>query len=447
MPITLDTGDLIAAIAGPPGPGVRGLIRLSGPGAVEAARVGFCDETISAATGKPEARRGRLEVQGFGRPIAATIVVWPGERTYTGGPLAEVHLIGSGPILRAVLAHYLANGARLAEPGEFTLRAFLAGRIDLTQAEAVLGVIDAANPAGLDAALAQLAGGLAGPIRSCRDLALDLLAHLEANLDFSEEPDVDPLGREALASNLDDLAARVESAAQNLRGRDLAGERPKVVLVGLPNAGKSRLFNALLGADRAIVSPLAGTTRDYLTSPLDADGLLVDLVDTAGFDVASDPIEGRAQAFRSEQAEAADLKLVCVGPGDLPPARSEIAGPALIVATKSDLTDNLPPLADLATSATLGTGLDRLRLAIADHFRTQSADSDPLAATASRCGDSLRRASTSLRSASETIRLGLGDDFVAVDLRQAVDDLGRVVGEVVTDDILERIFRRFCVGK
>ena len=246
--------------------------------------------------------------------------LWPGPRTYTGQPLAEIHATGSPPLLRQILAHCLARGARLAEPGEFTLRAFLSGRIDLTQSEAVLGVIDARSPAQLDAALRQLAGGLASPIAGLRDRLADVLAHLEANLDFAEEPDVDPLGREALADSLDEAAAEVDRLADRLRGRDRADGRPRVVLVGPPNAGKSRLFNALLGLDRAIVSPVAGTTRDYLEAPCDCDGLAVDLVDTAGLEAARGPIEGRAQAARGGQS--------AVGrpPARLPVGRRRAAG-------------------------------------------------------------------------------------------------------------------------
>ena len=198
-----------------------------------------------------------------------------------------------------------------AAPGEFTLRAFLSGRLDLTRAEAVLGVIDARTPAQLDAALQQLAGGLAGPIVALRDRLLDVLAHLEAGLDFVDEADVDPLGRAALAASLAEAAAEVAALADRLRGRDRPEGHPRVVLVGPPNAGKSRLFNALLGREQALVSPHAGTTRDYLAAPCDCAGLTVELIDTAGDEPATQRDRGPAQDLRSDQVAQADLLLAC----------------------------------------------------------------------------------------------------------------------------------------
>ena len=446
----LDPTDTIAAIASPGGPGLRGLVRVTGPGAWDVALEGF--EGPAGKAGRPTKagrRVGRLRVDGLGRPLPVAISLWPGPRTYTGQPLAEIHSTGSPPILRLVLSHALAGGARLAEPGEFTLRAFLSGRIDLTQSEAVLGVIDARTPGQLDAALRQLAGGLAMPITALRDRLADVLAHLEANLDFAEEPDVGPLGSGALAVELDEAAAEVDRLADRLRGRDRPGGRPRVVLVGPPNAGKSRLFNALLGGDRAIVSPVAGTTRDYLEAPSDCDGLLVDLVDTAGFEEARGTIGRQAQAARGGQTALADLLLDC-RPADAPgleESGSTPDRPRLLVWTKADVSPSPLPVDRIATSASTGEGLAALRLAIAGALRSRASEGDPPAGTAARCGEGLARAGRSLGAAAETLRVGGGDELVAVDLRQGLDDLGRVVGAVVTDDLLDRIFRRFCIGK
>jgi tRNA modification GTPase len=356
--------------------------------------------------------------------------------------------LGSPPLLGLVLADCLVQGARLAEPGEFTLRAFLCGRLDLTRAEAVLGVIDAQTPAQLDAALKQLAGGLAGPITTLRDHLLDLLAHLEANLDFVDEPDVDPLGRAELAEGLAGSASELGVLAERLRGRNRAEGHPRVVLVGPPNAGKSRLFNALLGRTRALVSPQAGTTRDYLTALHDCDGLTVELIDTAGLEPAGGAIEGRAQAFRAEQAARGDLLLACESADARAAPAAATDRPRLHVWTKSDIAPPSKTTADvLVTSAATGAGLEALKKAVADALRRQAADGDLHASTAARCQESLARASQALQSASATLGLGGGDELAAIDLRQAIDELGKVVGAVVTDDILDRIFRRFCIGK
>ena len=446
---TLDPDDTIAAIASPPGGGMRGLVRITGP--VAFAIAGGADAGRIEAAVRPGRRAALLEARGLRRPVPATLVYWPAPRTYTGQPLVEVEAVGATAVLRGLLGTFLERGARLAEPGEFTLRAFLAGRIDLTQAEAVLGVIDAVGEDQLGVALRQLAGGLATPLARLRDDLADTLAHLEANLDFADEADVDPLGRAALAADLARRASEVADLAGRLGGRVRESGRPRVVLVGPPNAGKSRLFNALVGADRSIVAPVAGTTRDYVEAACDCDGLGIDLVDTAGVERADHPIGRLAQEAQAEQVRGADLLLDCRpagsnwaatgGPIDHPPR--------LRVATKADLDSSADPMTELATSAATGAGVDRLRVEVARRLRRDesSRSAAGVATTAARSGASLLGAARSLRAASAAVAAGRGDEFVAVDLRQALDDLGRVVGVVVTDDLLDRIFRRFCIGK
>ncbi len=444
----LDPSDTIAAIASPSGPGLRGMVRVTGPDAWSVALGGFVGDENSKPPTRAERRPGRLRVEGLRHTLPVGLALWPGPRTYTGQPLAEIQTTGSPPILRMVLTHCLSQGARLAEPGEFTLRAFLSGRIDLTQSEAVLGVIDARNPAQLDAALRQLAGGLASPITALRDRLADVLAHLEANLDFAEEPDVNPIGLQLLADSLDASAREVNRLAERLRGRDRSEGLPRVVLVGPPNAGKSQLFNALLGADRAIVSPVAGTTRDYLEAACDCDGLAVELVNTAGAEEARTAIEGQAQSARGSQSAQADLLLDC-RTADVPGDSLEIPDdrPRLHVWTKSDVSSCPFRSGLIVTSAWTGDGLLDLRRAIAREIRSRASEFDLPSGTAARCSESLTHAGSSLEAAAETLRRHGGDELVAVNLRQALDDLGRVVGAVVTDDLLDRIFRRFCIGK
>ncbi len=247
-------------------------------------------------------------------------------------------MVGAPPLVNLVLAHCLVRGARHAEPGEFTLRAFLSGRIDLTRAEAVLGVIEASNPTQLDAALEQLAGGVSGPIVALRDHLLDVVAHLEANLDFTDEPDVDSLARADLAAELNQSGTELALLARRLGDRENSESHPRVVLAGPPNVGKSRLFNALLGRDRAIVSPQAGTTRDYLSALCDCEGLTVELVDTAGIEEAGDTITQKAQSLRALQTDRADLLLVCRSAETADPSVQSLAAdrPRVEVWTKGD---------------------------------------------------------------------------------------------------------------
>ncbi len=456
MPSVLDPSDTIAAQASTPGPAARSIVRLSGPKAFSIALAGFSN---SASTG-PSARRraarldaGYLQVIGL-RPLLPVLMAqWPGPRSYTGQDVAEVHLTGSVPLVSLLLSHYFTLGARPAEPGEFTLRAFLSGRIDLTRAEAVVGVIDAQNPAQLGAALEQLAGGLSHPITRLRDRLLDLIAHLEANLDFTEEPDVDPLARASLAGELHEFAEDLGRIGRQLSDRERCFDRVRVVLVGPPNSGKSRLFNALLGRDRAIVSPQSGTTRDYIAETCDCAGLSVELVDTAGFEKPIDPVSIRAQDLRDGQAAGADLLLECRCALTDPP--SDVANPPggdrILVWTKADLASPGPDASGqhtvVITSALTGVGVAALRSAIAQRLRSNEAAEGALSATGARCRSSLARASAALRAAAKLIAQGAGDELVAFDLRIAVDELGQIVGAVVTDDILDRIFRRFCIGK
>ena len=443
----LDLSETIAAIASPSGPAARGIVRLSGRDAPEIARRHFENLGDPFPPSRPSRRVGLLQVAALKSPLRVALVLWPGSKSYTGQPLAEIHTVGSAPILEAVLADALRRGARPAEPGEFTLRAFLSGRLDLTQAEAVLGVIQARRPSQLREALSQLAGGIAGPIGTLRHRLLDVLAHLEANLDFAHESDVNPLASERLAREFEDAEREVRKLANHLQGRDRADSRFRVVLAGRPNAGKSSLFNALVGEDRAIVSHRAGTTRDYLRAPISCDGLVVDLIDTAGWETPGSEIVAQAQAFRNDQIAASDLVLLCYPalehPGDRRGFPTEV--PVLEVATKTDLVKEAQPT--LGISLPSGTGLKALREAIARSLREASAETSSIAGTSARCRDRLTRAGDALLSAAEALRLDLGDEVIAIDLREALDELGLVVGEVVTEEILDRIFGQFCIGK
>jgi tRNA modification GTPase len=245
-----------------------------------------------------------------GLRLPIEVGLWPTKRSYTGQPLAELQLIGSPPLLEALLMQLCRSGCRAARPGEFTLRAFLAGRLDLMQAEAVLGVIDAADHVELEQALQQLAGGISQQMGTLRADLLDLLADLEAGLDFVDE-DIEFVSREQLLSRVTAAQRTIAELCDQASRRLQSSARPRVVLAGLPNAGKSTLLNALTGRSAALVSEISGTTRDYLCVPLDRDGLHVDLIDTAGWDSETNGIEAVAQQRRHEQWQQADLIVWC----------------------------------------------------------------------------------------------------------------------------------------
>ena len=445
----LDPSDTIVAISSHPGPAARGIVRLSGPEALAIALDGFDGDGPTPLPGRSTAYSGRIRLDDPPSSLTATLVVWPGPRSYTGQPVAEIHTIGSPPLLEHLVARCLACGARLAEPGEFTLRAFLSGRIDLAQSEAVLRVIEARTPGQLDAAVRQLAGGLAGPVRDLRDRLLDRLVDLEANLDFVDEADIPPVVREALMDELDDSSRRLAELRSRHRSRGRSESRPVVVLAGPPNAGKSRLFNALLGDDRAIVAPIAGTTRDDLSAPSECDGLQIELVDTAGEDIAASPIAEAAQDRRAARLAEADLVIHCVASDG---RDASVSAPAeerrtLVVATKADLSHELTSTSSIATSALTGDGLPALRSAIAGRLPPLAGEAGSDREIGPQSGEALDRAAESVANA---LRLGRGqgsEELIAVEIRQAIDELGKLVGAVISEDILDRIFRRFCVGK
>lgn len=449
--------DTIAAIASAPGGAARGIVRVSGPRAVSIAAGGFEAEHAQAlaAMCEPMALRGRLRVDHLQTPIPLLLYVWPDGRSYTRQPVVELHLPGSPPLVDLVLQHVLRNGARLANPGEFTLRAFLAGRLDLTQAEAVLGLIDARHERQFETALQQLAGGLSGPLSRLRERLLELLAHLEAGLDFATE-DIQFITPAELDAQLFEAANWVTAIVAQLQTRHEGSELPQVVLLGWPNVGKSSLFNALAGQEHAIVSPLAGTTRDYLTVELHEAGQPFRLIDTAGVESSDcQTIQAAAQQMRHAQQAAAQLRLLCLDStrswNDW--EREQLlhgAAEQLVVLTKADEPDRLScdvPHNGLLTSAKTGSGLSLLRQRIAEELGLRTLAVNAVASTAARSSDSLRLADEALRRARTLAMAGGNEELVALEVRAALEGIGQVVGAVYTDDVLDRIFSRFCIGK
>ena len=467
--------DTIVAVASPPGGAARGIVRLSGPQA-QAIVDRLVSQTSQAVTCPPpqppsrERERGacfntraepcvatvELQLDSVASSLPADLYLWPAGRSYTGQAAAEIHTFGSPPLLDALVQELCRGGARLAEPGEFTLRAFLTGRLDLTQAEAVLGVIEADDRRQLDAALRQLAGGLAAPLARLRAALVELLADIEAGLDFAEE-DIRFITAEEIDRRLQAAEADVARLLETMTGRTASRAAVRAVLTGRPNAGKSSLFNVLVGRAGAIVSEQAGTTRDYLVAQLDLDGMAIELIDTPGHNThtnAADELAQAGQAVAASQAVAADVRIVCLD-GSRPPDvwdTEQLARPSdalrIVVSMKCDLAGTFPSSADcLRTSSQTGEGLDALRIALRAAAVAAQGSGDAVVATAVRCHEALRRAQAALVHARSANATEQGEEIVAEEMRRALDELGRIVGAVYTEDLLQDIFSRFCVGK
>lgn len=451
----LDTTDTIVALASARQGGGRGVVRLSGPRAVEVAG-DLAGSPLNLAGDSPRVVDVELPVATAGAPsLPAMLLVWPGARSYTRQPTVEIHTVGSVPLLDLVVRRATEYGCRLAAPGEFTLRAFLAGRIDLTEAEAVLGVIDATGSAQLEVALGQLAGGMSRPLASLREELLMVVAELEAGLDFAEE-DVEFLSDEEAARRIGHVADQLESLCQQLRHRSDASELPRVVLVGPANAGKSSLFNAMVArystdrtaAPSAIVSPIAGATRDYLTARIEVAGVEFELVDTAGKmeELSAESIGTSAWQMTLGASRQSALVLQCRPCGEQD--GWEIDPNTLWVATRcDDLGGKESPDGMVMTSAVTGQGVGELANMIAQRLEAGSLAGSMVPATAARCDESLRLAVESTRHAHELAEAGHSHELVIHELRHALDQLGQVAGSVATDDILDRVFQQFCIGK
>jgi tRNA modification GTPase len=412
------------------------------------------------------------------RLLPGKLFVWPSTQSYTRQPSCEFHTIGSPPLLNKVLTIICQSGARLAQPGEFTLRAFLSGRIDLPQAEAVLSIIDAQAEKQLEVALRQLAGGLSGPLMMAREQLTWILAELEAGLDFAEE-DIEFISQSELISRLSEIGQRLHDIQAQMRSRQWSSQSMKVALVGLPNAGKSSIFNALLGSSKAIVSGVSGTTTDFLASQLDLGGILVELTDTAGIESPEPSSDGllpaiQAQRLRQVVESQVQIKLVCID-GSMPQStwavqqlkqlEAETVGSqvSILVLTKGDLeveksiasfiTDDLRARLEhehrlVVTQVPSPNQLSELREAI--HFQVlnlMEAQTEVVASTLVRTVNSLKSVTERVQRALRCARHRAGEELVAAEIRSALDELGQITGTVYTDDILDLVFSRFCIGK
>jgi len=436
--------DTIVALATARASGGRAIVRITGSNARS------ITETVFFADGHLAPRQmtiGELRLPNVHSPLPASCLYTQAPATYTGQDLIELHTISSPPLIDHLITTILNTGARAAHPGEFTLRGFLNGKRDLVQSEAVAAVIDARSNDELQLALAQLAGGVTTPLAGLREDMLNLLADLEAGLDFVNE-DIEFVDRTQQLLRLGKALAQVMLVQKKLDARTLTSTRFRVVLVGEPNAGKSSLFNALLNQPHAIVSEEAGTTRDYLVQPLNlGDDLIIDLIDTAGRQSALTPIETDAQRHALDQTRIAELVLWCVERTHLLTARppADLDGrTTLCIATKCDETA-LVPEGWLATSAAIGEGIKALREIIAEHARSHAATG--LSPSQSRCRHHVDICLGHLRKAHSLVLFEDPTELIALELRLALEQIGELVGAVYTEDLLDRIFSRFCIGK
>jgi tRNA modification GTPase len=453
--------DTIVAVASPAGGAARGIIRLSGPRVVDVVAAVFRpDGELRFDLKHARTYAGQVRLNPLDRELPATLYLWPGSSSYTREPAAELHTLGSPPLLAAIVRQLAGHGARPAEPGEFTLRAFLAGRIDLTQAEAVLGIIDARGRRDLDVALEQMAGGLAQPITGLRESLLDLLARLEAGLDFVED-DIEFITAAEIEAELDQAGSRITALSKQLGARGRLDETVRAVLVGPPNVGKSSLFNALTRSG-ALVSNEPGTTRDYLVARIDQPGSRCELIDTAGVEMGAmaDGVGRQAQDQTNSQVERAQITLLCFEFAQpLTPwqqARLAVFDPSseIAVLTKADqspglqVTDGLRAVGAIVTSARSGVGIEKIGERLHELVcRFEQPELAAVGATAARVAESLRAAAAALERAQLINRQRAREELVAAEVRMALDELGKVSGAVATDDVLERIFSRFCIGK
>ncbi|MFO7975869.1 MAG: tRNA uridine-5-carboxymethylaminomethyl(34) synthesis GTPase MnmE [Candidatus Hydrogenedentota bacterium] len=452
--------DTIAAISTPPGEGAIGIVRLSGPDALRIAAAVFYSSSGCDITSDPR-RIFHGEIRAADETLDEVLVhVMRAPHSYTCEDVVEINAHGGAGPLHAILELVLEKGARLAEPGEFTKRAFLNGRIDLVQAEAVIDRIRAKTRAGLRAAHGAASGALSKAIAAMREPLLDALARIEASVDFPEE-DLPELVTPELETSLAEIAGQMAALLQTSDAGRLYREGASVTIAGRPNVGKSSLFNALLRDARAIVTAQPGTTRDLLEEFITLEGIPVRLSDTAGLRHSHDEVERIGVDIARGALTSADMVLFVVEatspatPEDEALARdlSALEVPVFLVVNKTDLAPN-PDLSywrnrfasTCLLSAQTGAGLHELEAALTRQLlHGASLSASEVLITRVHQRDSLRRAQQALEHL--LANFDASPEFLSIDLRDALNALGEITGETATEDVLDRIFSSFCIGK
>ena len=449
----------IAAIATPVGEGGIAVIRVSGKDTIQNVEKCFKGKSLSQADshtvhfGKIVRKDERVVDE-----VLATVFKSP--KSYTGEDTVEISCHGGVLVTQAVLETILEQGVRAAEPGEFTQRAFLNGKLDLDQAEAVADLIHAKSIKAVDAAHQQLEGRLGEHIKTFRQQIIDATAMVELELDFIEE-DVEFANKEQLRKLLCDVDEEIGRLLDTYETGRLVKDGVKTVFIGRPNAGKSTLLNTLVGTERAIVTDIAGTTRDTIDADWSYDGLLFKLIDTAGLRKTDDVIEAEGVKRSQKAFEEADL-VVYLKDLSIPfdaEERSEIGQfqkraqntPFLLIGTKADLEEKTSEERisfDLKISAIDNTNIDELKKKMKDRaLEQEDYDTSSLLVTSSRHRDGLQKARENVQRAIRALDQGMTGDFLSIDLRSALKELGTITGEITNEDVLDSIFSRFCIGK
>ena len=456
--------DTIAAISTPPGPGAIGILRLSGPRAIEVAQASFRPlNKVPLSQHRPhELVYGDL-LDRDGQPIDRVLCTFSrGPVSYTGEDTAEFQCHGSPMVLSLGLEALFSRGARQARAGEFTRRAFLNGKLDLAQAEAVGDLLEARSREGARHAAGQLTGALSRRIGGVYSALVDVMAHFHAVLDYPDE-DIDPFRMEELSHQLSQQESALRALAGSYRRGQYIRDGVPCAIVGRPNAGKSSLLNALVGFDRAIVTNIPGTTRDTVEERAELGGVTLRLIDTAGLRDSDDPIEQLGvERSRAAMDEAALVLLVVDGTekptqedADLARTIAEAGKPFILVRSKRDLAgehaDELEALSQgaptVSLSARTGEGLEELGQAVAALFPQGSEDKAGELITNARQAEAAGRALNCVVRANQALSDGVTPDALLTDAEEALAALGELTGASVREDVTARIFERFCVGK